>query len=153
MSRNKAKVQLDSHLAEDPLPLRKAKITLEAGNKKAEKARAPFQAALEIATAARSKAEAARHEAESAKNQAEAARKDAEDTRKRAESARAEAESAKGRAEEAVLAAQRAVEEAEAFLNELKANPGSGQGALWWIDRELTEKKKYMPVSKGGIRK
>jgi hypothetical protein len=45
VSRNKAKVQLDAHLAEDPLPLRKAKITLEAAQKKADKARAPFQAA------------------------------------------------------------------------------------------------------------
>jgi hypothetical protein len=152
VSRNRAKVQLDAHLAEDPLPLRKAKITLEAANKKAEKARAPFQAATETATAARAKAEAARHEAQEARMHAEAARKQAEATRKQAEAARFEAEEAKNRAEQAVAAAQQAVAEAEALLNELKSNPGSGQGALWWIDRQLTEKKKYMPVSKGGIR-
>jgi len=146
VSRNRAKVQLDAHLAEDPLPLRKAKITLEAANKKAERARAPFQAATEIATAARAKAEDARLEAE-------AARKEAEADRQKAEAARSEAEEAKGRAEEAVAAAQAAVAEAEALLEEIKASSGSGQGALWWIDRELTEKKKYMPVSKGGIRK
>merc|ERR1712183_204641 len=41
VSRNRAKVQLDAHLAEDPLPLRKSKLTLEAAQKKADKARAP----------------------------------------------------------------------------------------------------------------
>eukprot|EP00009_Paramoeba_aestuarina_P003579 CAMPEP_0201508310 /NCGR_PEP_ID=MMETSP0161_2-20130828/1717_1 /ASSEMBLY_ACC=CAM_ASM_000251 /TAXON_ID=180227 /ORGANISM="Neoparamoeba aestuarina, Strain SoJaBio B1-5/56/2" /LENGTH=406 /DNA_ID=CAMNT_0047902941 /DNA_START=107 /DNA_END=1327 /DNA_ORIENTATION=- len=145
VSRNKAKVSLDAHLAEDPLPLRKAKITLEAAQKRADKARAPFQAATEVAAAARAEAEAARKAAESA-------RADATSRREQAAAARQQAEEAKARAEAAVAAAQAAVAEAEAFLEELKANPGSGQGALWWIDRELTEKKKYMPVSKGGIR-
>jgi hypothetical protein len=195
VARNRAKVQLDAHLAEDPLPLRKAKITLEAANKKAEKARAPFLearapflAATEAASAARATAEAARKEAETARHhaeeahaQAESARKNAENARKsaeaarqqaeaarrsaeaareeavndrkRAEAARSAAEDAKSRAEAAVAAAQDSVRDAEALLAELLANPGSGQGALFWIDRELTEKKKFMPVSKGGIRK
>ena len=194
VTRNRAKVSLDAHLAEDPLPLRKAKITLEAANKRADKARAPFQAASEAATEARGKAEAARAEAEAARKvaeaaraeataareaaeaaraeataareaavaareaaeaarkAAEAARAEATAARERAEAARAEAEAAKARAEAAVQAAQAAVAEAEALLAELMANPGSGHGALWWIERELTEKKKYMPVSKGGIR-
>jgi hypothetical protein len=194
VSRNKAKVQLDAHLAEDPLPLRKAKITLEAANKRAEKARAPFLearapflAATEAASAARELAEGSRKEAETARQAAEASRKEAETARQAAEASRKEAESArqaaeaarkaaeaareeavndrkaaeaarsaaeeaKARAEAAVEAAQQAVKEAEALLDELKANPGSGQGALFWIDRELTEKKKYMPVSRGGIR-
>ena len=42
VSRNKAKAELAQLQAEDPLPLRKAKITLEAAQKRAEKARAPF---------------------------------------------------------------------------------------------------------------
>ncbi len=37
MSRNKAKAELAQHLAEDPLPLRRAKITTEAAHKKADK--------------------------------------------------------------------------------------------------------------------
>ncbi|KAL6051409.1 Merozoite surface protein 3a [Balamuthia mandrillaris] len=45
VQQNKAKAELAQHLAEDPLPLRKAKITLEAALKKAEKARAPFEEA------------------------------------------------------------------------------------------------------------
>jgi hypothetical protein len=188
VARNKAKVSLDAHLAEDPLPLRKAKITLEAANKRAEKARAPFLAASEAATSARATAESARREAEAARKSAEAARKSAEAARKsaeaarqqaeaarksaeaariqavaareeavrdrtRAEAARSAAEDAKARAEAAVLAAQEAVEEAEALLADLLANPGSGHGALYWIDRELHEKKKYMPMRKGGISK
>eukprot|EP00009_Paramoeba_aestuarina_P009185 CAMPEP_0201520460 /NCGR_PEP_ID=MMETSP0161_2-20130828/11374_1 /ASSEMBLY_ACC=CAM_ASM_000251 /TAXON_ID=180227 /ORGANISM="Neoparamoeba aestuarina, Strain SoJaBio B1-5/56/2" /LENGTH=290 /DNA_ID=CAMNT_0047918835 /DNA_START=60 /DNA_END=932 /DNA_ORIENTATION=+ len=96
VSRNKAKNELSQHLAEDPLPLRKAKITLEAAVKKAEKAT------------------------------------------KAAEEARAKAE--------ADLA------EAEAYLKELSSKGGSGQGAIWWMERELTEARKFMPVSKGGLR-
>jgi myosin heavy subunit len=49
VQQNKAKALLASHLAEDPLPLRKAKVTLEAALKRAEKARAPFEAATKRA--------------------------------------------------------------------------------------------------------
>ena len=138
VSRNRAKVSLDAHLAEDPLPLRKAKITLEAANKRAEKARAPFLEARAPFLAATEAAEAARSDATARREQAAVSRQ--------------AAEAAKERAAEAVAVAQASVAEAEAFLNELKACPGSGHGALWWIDRELIEKKKYMPVSRGGIR-
>merc|ERR1712100_823060 len=51
VSRNKAANELAQHLAEDPLPLRKAKITLEAAQKRAEKTRAPFEAATKVAQA------------------------------------------------------------------------------------------------------
>ena len=73
VSRNKAKVQLDAHLAEDPLPLRKAKLTLEAAQKKADKARAPFQVKREAAEQARAVAEEARAAADAAKAEADAA--------------------------------------------------------------------------------
>merc|ERR1712137_432952 len=42
VQRNKAKAELAQLKAEDPLPLSRAKITLEAAQKRAEKARAPF---------------------------------------------------------------------------------------------------------------
>jgi len=45
------------------------------------------------------------------------------------------------------------MQEAEDFLQAARNKPGCSYGSLWWIDRELTEKKKYMPTSKGGIRK
>ncbi|KAL6080410.1 putative TolA protein [Balamuthia mandrillaris] len=59
VQQNKAKAELAQHLAEDPLPLRKAKITLEAAKKKADKARAPFEAATKAAEEARAVAEEA----------------------------------------------------------------------------------------------
>jgi len=58
VSRGKASAELSQLQAEDPLPLRKAKITLEAAQKRAEKARAPFLEAREKAEAAFKEAEA-----------------------------------------------------------------------------------------------
>jgi len=124
VQQNKAKNELAQHLAEDPLPLRRAKITTEAATKKAEKA----------ANAAAAAAAAA---AESARAAAAAAEKAAE---------------ARAAAEAAVEEAQAKVAEAEAYLEEVKSNPG-GEGSLWWIDRELHEAKAYMPTSKGGYKK
>jgi len=131
VQRNRAKVQLDAHLAEDPLPLRKAKLTLEAAQNKADKARAPFQIKREAAEAARQVAETARIAAENAANAAEAA---------------------KNASLAAVEAAAQRMAEAEEYLNEVRNKPGGAFGALWWIDRELHEKKKFMPTAKGGIR-
>jgi DNA repair exonuclease SbcCD ATPase subunit len=138
VSRNKAKVQLDAHLAEDPLPLRKAKLTLEAAQKKADRARAPFQEKRQAAEVARAAAEEARHAAEAAKAEADAAA--------------AAAERAKNASIAAVEEAGRKLEEAEAYLEELKSRPGAAFGAMWWINRELTEKKKFLPTAKGGLR-
>jgi len=120
---NKAKNELAQTLAEDPLPLRKAKITLEAALKKAEKARAPFEAATKQAEAARAIASQAAKEAERTQRAAE----------------------------EALEEARRKVAEAEAYLEEAKARLPKGQ--IWWFDRELNEKKKYMPKARGGIDK
>ena len=132
VSRNKAKAELAQLNAEDPLPLQRAKITLEAAYKRAEKTRAPFEAATKQAEAARAAASAA----------ANAATAD-----------RRSAESAKQAAEAALDDATRQVAEAEAYLNEIKNRPGCAFGALWWIDRELHEAKKFKPTSKGGIAK
>ena len=49
VSRNKAKNELAQHLGEDPLPLRKAKITAEAAVKRAERAKQAAIAAAEKA--------------------------------------------------------------------------------------------------------
>eukprot|EP01104_Vermistella_antarctica_P019547 TRINITY_DN7708_c0_g1_i1.p1 TRINITY_DN7708_c0_g1~~TRINITY_DN7708_c0_g1_i1.p1 ORF type:complete len:347 (+),score=102.90 TRINITY_DN7708_c0_g1_i1:50-1042(+) len=116
VTRNKAKNELAQHLAEDPLPLRTAKITNEAAVRKAEKAT-----------------------------------KAAADARVAAESARLASEDAKAAAEAAVEVAVQKVGEAEAFLQEVKSKPGCGQGAVWWMERELHEAKKFLPLSKGGI--
>jgi len=88
VQKNKAKAELAQHLAEDPLPLSRAKITTEAATKKAEKAR---------------------------------------------------------------KAADDKVKEAEAALDAAKQKGGGGEGSIWWAERQLTEAKKYKPLSKGGI--
>jgi DNA repair exonuclease SbcCD ATPase subunit len=97
VQRNKAKNELAQHLAEDPLPLRRAKLNTEAAHRKAERA---ATAATQAADEVRAKFEAA-----------------------------------------------------QAYLNEVKNRSGSARGALWWIDRELQEAKKYLPQSKGGVAK
>jgi len=111
VNRNKAKAELSQHLASDPLPLRKAKITQEAAVKKAEKA---TNAAID---------------------------------------ARRAAEQAKAAAEAAVEETQRKVEEAEAYLREVKMKPGTAQGQIWWMERELREARAYLPERKGGYKK
>jgi len=90
----------------------------------------------------------------------EAAVKKAERTSKAAAEARAAAEDAtrkaiqaRADAEKAVEQVQRKVEEAEAFLEEVRKKPGTAAGALWWIDNELREARKYLPKSKGGLEK
>jgi len=83
VKQGKAKNELAQLKGEDPLPLRKAKLTLSAALKRAEKATA---------------------------------------------------------------AAEAAFAEAEAQLEAIKkAGGGVAQGRIWWMERELTEKKKYMP--------
>jgi len=118
VSRNKAKAELAQHLAEDPLPLRKAKITQEAAVKRAERTAQAAADARTAATQATQRAADAKEEATRAKADAEAK-----------------------------------VAEAEAFLREVKSRPGQAQGAIWWIERELYEAKKYKPVSRGGVAK
>mmetsp|Transcript_86579 Transcript_86579/g.129823 ORF Transcript_86579/g.129823 Transcript_86579/m.129823 type:complete len:412 (-) Transcript_86579:10-1245(-) len=146
VSRNKAKAELAQLQAEDPLPLSRAKITLEAARKRAEKTRAPFEAATKIAQEARAAATAA---ADSAAQAAQAA----SNARQAADAARAASEADKQAAAAAVEDAKRRVQEAEDYLQEIKNQPGCAYGALWWIDRELHDAKAYVPESKGGYRK
>eukprot|EP01121_Diplochlamys_sp_Union-15-3_P018126 TRINITY_DN653_c0_g1_i1.p1 TRINITY_DN653_c0_g1~~TRINITY_DN653_c0_g1_i1.p1 ORF type:complete len:336 (-),score=109.06 TRINITY_DN653_c0_g1_i1:48-1028(-) len=110
VARNKAKNELAQHLAEDPLPLSKAKLTTEAATKKAEKT----------------------------KKEAEEARKVAE------EAAKAAKEAAKA-ADAAVDDLQVKFKEAEDKLEEAKSQ-GVGQGNVWWMERELSEARKFMPT-------
>jgi len=146
VSRNKAKNELAQHLSEDPLPLRRAKITAEAAVKKADRTRQAAAEARQAAEASAAKASEARHAAEESAREATAARHHAEESARHAEAAKAAAEAA-------VEEARRRLAEAEAYLQEVKSRPGSAHGALWWIERELTEAKAYLPESKGGYRK
>uniref|UniRef100_A0A6U1WWW6 Calcium-regulated actin-bundling protein C-terminal domain-containing protein n=1 Tax=Vannella robusta TaxID=1487602 RepID=A0A6U1WWW6_9EUKA len=202
VSMNKAKNELAQHLAEDPLPLRRAKITAEAAVKRAEKAskvsadaRASAEASADAASKARQVAEDAAQEAsqarsvaeadaaaaskareaaaaareaasnaraqatkdreaaEEARRKAAAAREEATRSREAAEQARAASEEAKAAADKALDDAANKLQEAENYMQEVKSKPGVAYGQLWWIDRELYEQKKYLPVSRGGIAK
>ena len=110
--------------SEDPLPLRKAKITQQATLKKAEKAANILREAQAAAQAA-------------ADTAAEAARE--------AEAKRVDATNAANELEAAVQEANAKLQEANDFLEEEKQKGGVAQGDIWWMQRELEEKKKYMP--------
>lgn len=88
--------------AEDPLPLRKAKITQKAALRRVEKAR------------------------------------------KLAEVADAAATQAKADAEAAEAAAEQALVEANQALETLKKKGGTPLGKIWWMERVMQEKRKYM---------
>merc|ERR1712063_173947 len=110
---NKAKAELAQLKAEDPLPLRKAKITLEAAEKRATKARAPFEAASKVASEARAVAEKAAQEASSARSAATSARQAAEQAANQASQARAVAEEKAAAAVAARQSAEQAARAAE----------------------------------------
>merc|ERR1712137_399263 len=174
VTRNKAKNELAQLLSEDPLPLKRAKITQEAAVRKAEKAtvhaaqtRQAAEASAAAASKARAQAEQDAAQAESARKSAEAdaqaasqaraaasqAREAASQARQAAAQARQRSEDAKAAADAALDAAADRLSEAEAYLEEVKRKPGQSYGSLWWIDRELHEQKKYLPTSRGGIAK
>ncbi|PRP86601.1 hypothetical protein PROFUN_05239 [Planoprotostelium fungivorum] len=120
VTRNKAAAELAQVKSEDPLPLRKAKISQEAALRKVEKER-------KIAEDRRKEADAALESAKQATVQAEA---------KTAEVARA------------VQEAEDKLQEAQNFLEEVKKKGGVAHGSIWWMQRELDEAKKYMPKRK-----
>jgi DNA polymerase III gamma/tau subunit len=146
VQRNKAKNELSQHLAKDPLPLSRAKITQEAAVKKADKA-------AQAASDARKAAESSATQATAARAAAEQDARDAEKARSAAEKSRHEAEVAKEAAERAAEEMAEKVQEAEAYLNEVKNQPGCAHGSIFWLERELHEAKAYMPEKKGGYRK
>jgi len=74
---------------------------------------------------------------------------------RKAERARKAAEAARLQQEESHKQAQRAVEDANTKLSaaiheleELKKIPDQSYGDIWWMERELIEKKKFLPQSK-----
>lgn len=128
VKKGKAKAEIAQTKAEDPMPLRMAKIHQEAAVRKVTKA--TVKAGTTTAAA-------------------EVAAKEAVKARDAAANAAVEAEAAATAAEEAIPAAQNAFAEAEALLEEVKKkNTGGGQGQLFYIDRELEEAKRYLPKSK-----
>jgi len=128
VKKGKAKAEIAMCKAEDPMPLRMAKIHQEAAVRKVTKA------TVKAGTTTMA---------------AEVAAKEAVKARAEAANAAVEAAAAAQAAEEAIPAAQQAFADAEAILDTVKSkNTGGGQGQIFYIDRELEEAKKYMPRSK-----
>jgi len=77
---------------------------------------------------------------------AQAARESAERDRISAEKAAEAAGKARVTAEEAVREGEKALAAAEEYLEEQKSKgTGETHGTFWWMDRELAERKKFMP--------
>eukprot|EP01084_Bolivina_argentea_P200515 342880_1 len=72
---------------------------------------------------------------------------------RKAERATAKAHELRLSADKSLGEAEAAFETAEEYLHDVKSRAGSGQGALWFVERELYEAKKYLPQAKGGIAK
>ncbi|KAH3765414.1 TolA protein [Pelomyxa schiedti] len=64
---------------------------------------------------------------------------------KKAEKARAPFLEATLKVEAAVAECEARFKEALAFLDEVKAKGGSPNGTIWWMQREIEEKKKFLP--------
>lgn len=131
VKKGRAVQERDATLAEDPMPLRKAKLTQKASLRKVAKARA-------VAEEETAKSAAAKQAADDAAVAAASAKQAAEEAAAASVAAKEQADKAKAEAEESVKSA-------EATLELLKSKGGgSPQGKLWWMSRVMTEKKKYM---------
>jgi len=148
VSKNKAAAELAVLKQEDPLPLRKAKLTQEAILRKVEKERKASEAATALAEAKSQKAEAATQAAEVKAQEAQEATKSAQIKASEAEEKVLALAEQKKRVEEAFADAEVKVKEAVDYLNEVKQKGGVAHGAIWWMERELTEAQKYMPKKK-----
>jgi len=156
VKRNKAANELDQLLAEDPLPLQRAKINQGATVRKMEKAAKPFneasakaKAAAEVAAEAKAQADSAAAAAAEAKRQAEETAAAAAEAKRQAEEAAAAAEQAKADSEASVKDAEAMLQAAVDSLEAAKKKGGLANGAIWWMERQIEEKKKYMPGYKG----
>jgi len=78
----------------------------------------------------------------------ERATKAAEAAAQKAAEAESAAVAAENAAQEAASQAEKKLQDALDFLEEEKQKGGVAQGDIWWMQREITEKKKYLPASK-----
>jgi len=138
VKRNAAKNTAAQLKEKDPLPLRQAQITQGAALKKVERERKASEAATVLAHAEHEKATAsakAAADAEVAATEAAAA----------AEKARLEAEEQTRQVEAAEAELQKLFEQVVEELEAIKKKGGVAHGAIWWMERDLKEMKKYMP--------
>jgi hypothetical protein len=111
----------------------------------AEEAAAKAKAAAEKAAEDRAKAEEARAAAEEARKQAEAERAHAEEARAKAVEATEAAEAQTKMVEAHIADIKQKMADAMAALEELKKRATIPHGAIWWMEREILEKKRNLP--------
>ncbi len=158
MKKGKAKNELAQLKAEDPLPLRRAKINQGATVRKSEiaakaavDARLKATGALNEAITARETAEANLAASIDARKKAQGALKQAIASRQTAEATLQQSVDDRVRAEKALSDAEAAFEAAERYLKEVGSKVGAG--SVWWMEREIEESRKYLPQRKGGVAK
>lgn len=144
VKKGKAVQEKEATLAEDPLPLRKAKITQGAALKKVTKARKASEVVEADAKAVSDQAAADKAAADSAAADAAAAKADADAAATAAAAAAEAAAAAKAAADAAEAEAEKAAAEAQAQLEEIKNAGGTPYGKIWWMERVMAEKKKFM---------
>jgi len=145
VQKNKAVNELAQLKGEDPLPLRKAKITQQAALKRAERARQPASLARSAAEFEAREAAKAREAADTAAKLAAEARKLADVAAQQAAQSLAEAERLEADLKRQVAECKAAVAEAEAVLAEMKTRKGTPHGKIWWMERTLAETQKFLP--------
>ncbi|MES1910010.1 MAG: hypothetical protein MHM6MM_002678 [Cercozoa sp. M6MM] len=141
VTRNRAAAELAQVKSEDPLPLRRAKITQESALKRQRKVTKIASDAADNARSTAQAAGAAAAKSAAAAKQSAAAAAAAEEAASAAKAAAAEA-AAK------LEAAQNELKEAEAYLEEVKAMPGNAEGTIFILEKQMHEAAKFMPASK-----
>jgi DNA repair exonuclease SbcCD ATPase subunit len=141
VAKSKAKAELAQLKQEDPLPLRKAKITQEAALRKVEKER-------KAAEAATAELEAKTREVEAKTRELEEKTRQTEEKARQTEALARDAEAKTKDVEAAVKDTEDKFREAQEYLEEVKRQGGVAHGAVWWLERELVEAQKYMPKKK-----
>jgi len=134
VSKNKAAAELAQLKQENPLPLRRAKITQEAALRKVEKERIASEAATQALEEQTRNVQAKTVALEEETRNLEALTRVLEEQTRQLEHARRETEER--------------FREAQEYLEEVKKQGGVAFGAIWWLERELKEAQKYMPKKK-----
>jgi len=134
MKQAKAKNELAQLKGEDPLPLRRAKITQEAALRKVQKQR--------------KLAEDAETEAAAKKKALEDAERALEATARQLAQKEAALQVAVSELEAAYADLEAKMTEAMEMLAEAKKSGGVAYGALWWMGRELFEADSRLPTAK-----
>jgi len=148
VGRSKAANELAQLKQEDPLPLRKAKLTQEAVLRKVEKERKAQEVATGKVLEKTKEVEKKRLDAEDAAKSLEDTRVELEKITEELEEKKKEVEQQRIVVENAVSDAQSRCREAEEYLETVKNKGGVSYGAIWYMQREIKDAQRFLPKSK-----